>query len=90
MQFCVMLEKNISSHLSFLYRVHVHNVCPWEDITIKKVSKLRYIAELMAFDGTNITVADQKSKELHALINNNFAQLYFLAHIGYPIRLRKN
>ncbi len=63
---------------------YVHNVCPWEDITIKKVSKLRSIAELKAFDGTNTTVPDQKSEELHALMNKNFAQFYFVPHIGYP------
>ncbi len=41
-------EKNLQQ---FTFCHYIDNCSPWEDIIRKKVSKLRSIAELRAFDG---------------------------------------
>ena len=39
--------------LAALYCHYIDNCSPWEEIIRKKVSKLRSIAELRAFDGNS-------------------------------------
>jgi hypothetical protein len=44
---CCVAKKGLRDTVAIIY-----NFSPWEDIVRKKVSKLRSIAELRAFDGT--------------------------------------
>jgi hypothetical protein len=46
-----VVKKNLQQ---FTFCHYIDSFSPWEDIVRKKVSKLRSIAELRAFDGTTL------------------------------------